>query len=223
MPVNHQPAGEYSSKTDRTWVQMILPYAPDFGIFRCPADDTDRPRREATFDADLVPGDTYSQYYTASLRTNLGFNFIYFSPILKVGDEWQSHPRTTSDIANPDQTYLFIDSLWNKDENGQPTGGGSWLVVPPCRFDVDGFDSFAGDPAVKGVFTNYVDGWEYNDVASPLRYGGTWPWHTGKMTTVTPNGSAHTVNPKQLADGCDVQSDWGGDITDPQKYEWDLR
>jgi type II secretory pathway pseudopilin PulG len=226
MPVNHQPAGEFNSKSDRTWVQMILPYAPDFGIFRCPADDSDRPRREATFDTDLIPGDTYSQYYTASLRTNVGFNFIYFSPIYEVGDDvWQSEPKIASDVANPDETYLFIDSVWSLDTNGEPTGGGSWLVVPPCRYDQTGSDSFAGDPGIKGVFTYYqTDGWQVDQPVSPLQYGGTWPWHhKTRMTTITANGSARSLTPKQITQGCDLQSNWQGYIEDDQKYKWDLR
>ena len=225
MPINHQPAGDYSSKNDRTWVQMIMPYAPDFGIFRCPEDNSDRPRREATFDSDLVPGDTFSQYYTASLRTNLGFNFIYFSPIYEVNDEWVSRPKTSNDVTNPDETYLYIDSVWSRDSNGEPTGGGSWLVVPPCRYDKTGLDSFAGDPTVKTVFTNSTDGWEVGQLVSPLQYGGTWPWHARKtrMTTVSANGSARTLTPNQITGGCDLRSNWQGAITDPEKYQWDLR
>jgi len=225
MPINHQPAGDFNSKNDRTWVQMILPYAPDFGIFRCPEDNSDRPRREATFDSDLVPGDTFSQYYTASLRTNTGFNFIYFSPIYEVNGEWQSRPKTTSDVANPDETYLYIDSVWSRDQNGEPTGGGSWLVVPPCRYDKTGLDSFAGDPSIKGVYTYNTDGWETATIGSPFQYGGTWPWHSGgtRMTTITANGSARTLTPKQIAEGCDLEPNWAGPILDSEKYQWDLR
>ena len=225
MPVNHQPTGEFNSKTDRTWVQMILPYAPDFGIFRCPADDSDRPRREATFDSDLVPGDTYSQYYTASLRTNLGFNFIYFSPIYDLGTEWVAQPKIDSEVQNPAETFLFIDSVWTLDKSGEPSGGGSWLVVPPCRFDEQGIDTFASDPSIKNVFTNNVDGWQTGQVDSALQYGFAWPWHSGKtrLTTITAAGSAREITLKQLEAGCDVQSNWAGKIDHIDKYEWDLR
>jgi len=224
MPVNHQGPGNFDSKTDRTWVQLILPYAPDFGIFRCPADDSDRPRREATFDSDLVPGDTYSQYYTASLRTNLGFNFIYFSPIYEFTDHWASEPKISSDVSDPAGTFLFIDSVWALDENGLPTGGGSWLVVPPCRYDTTGVDSFYSDPTAQGVvFTNEADGWEVGQSASPLQYGLTWPWHSHRMTTISAEGSARTLAPSQITQGCDLESNWNGRILDSEKYQWDLR
>jgi type II secretory pathway pseudopilin PulG len=223
MPVNHAGPGNFDSKTDRTWVQLILPYAPDFGIFRCPADDSDRPRREATFDSDLVPGDTYSQYYTASLRTNLGFNFIYFSPIYELPNGWVSEPKISSDVADPAETFLFIDSVWELDTNGLPTGGGSWLVVPPCRYDETGIDSFAGDPSIKGnVFTNSADGWEVGQI-SPLQYGQTWPWHSHRMTTITAEGAARVLSPNQITQGCDLGSNWSGHITNTEKYQWDLR
>lgn len=228
MPVNHQPAAEPNSKNDRTWVQMIMPYTGDYGIFRCPADDSDRPRREATFDQDLVPGDTYSQYYTASLRTNLGYNFVYFSPIYQFPDAWVSQPKMADQVTNPDQTFLFIDSVWALDKNGEPTGGGSWLVVPPCRFDENNEDSFTADesdPNVKNVFTDNANGWEVGQLASPLQYGGTWPWHSGgtRMTTVTASGTARTFSPQEIAQGCDVQPNWMGKINKPEKYEWDLK
>jgi prepilin-type N-terminal cleavage/methylation domain-containing protein len=226
MPVNHQPASEPNSKNDRTWVQMIMPYTGDYGIFRCPADDSDRPRREATFDQDLVPGDTYSQYYTASLRTNLGYNFVYFSPIFQLPDQWVAEPRIADQVQDPSDTFLFIDSVWALDKNGEPTGGGSWLVVPPCRFDEDDTDTFTGsDPSIKTVFTNDADGWDVGKLASPLQYGCTWPWHAGKtrMTTVTASGTAKTYTPSELVKGCDVQPSWNGRITQADRYEWDLR
>ena len=225
MPVNHQPGGDFNSKIDRTWVQMILPYAPDFGIFRCPADESDRPRREASFETDLIPGDTYSQYYTASLHTNTGFNFVYFSPIYQVDDQWVSQPKVSSEVTEPSETFLFIDSVWSLDKYGEPSGGGSWLVVPPCRYDESGYDSFGGDPSIKSVFTYNADGWQVGQAGSPLQYGQTWPWHSGKsrMTTITADGSARTLTPKQIEAGCDLQSNWAGPITNPEKYEWDLR
>ena len=226
MPVNHQPDApeeDQNSGSDRTWVQLVLPYANDFGIFRCPADDNDRPRREASFDQDLVPGDTYSQFYTASKRTNLGFNFVYFSPIYQFGETWLAQPKRTDDVERPGETFMFIDSVWTVDSNGQPTGGGSWLVVPPCRYDANLDDTFKTDPNISGVYTKGTVGWEVGQLSSPMRYGYTYPWHSGRMTTVTADGSARTLSPKQIVDGCDVQPNWAGKIKDSEKYRWDLR
>ena len=74
MPVNHQPSAPANSQNDRTWVQLTLPYAESFRIFNCPSDYGVRPPAETTFDQDLVPGDTYSKYYSASQRVNAGYN-----------------------------------------------------------------------------------------------------------------------------------------------------
>src|SRR5690242_7478037 len=65
MPVNHRPGMPPNAHLDRTWVQLILPYAHSFGIFTCPADYSAK-ETETSFDQDLVPGDIYSQYYSAS-------------------------------------------------------------------------------------------------------------------------------------------------------------
>jgi type II secretory pathway pseudopilin PulG len=225
MPVNQQPATTPNSRNDRTWVQMLMPYVNTYGIFRCPEDNSDRPRREAMFDGDLVPGDTYSQYYTASLRTNLGFNFIYFSPIYQQGDNWVAQPKLESDVDYPSSTFLYIDSVWTLQEDGTPSGGGSWLVVPPCRFDEGGADTFKEGANAANVFTNDAEGWDVGKPMSPLQYGGTWPWHKGKtrMTTISADGTARSLTPRQIEDGCDVQPKWGGNIEDRSKYMWDLR
>jgi prepilin-type N-terminal cleavage/methylation domain-containing protein len=224
MPVNYkQPMDTSDSKNDRTWVQLIMPYAPDYGIFRCPADNSDRPRREGYFEADAVPGDTYSQYYTASLRTNLGFNFVYFSPIYEYTDHWASQPKSSSQVTEPADTYLFIDSVWALNQDHEPTGGGSWLVVPPCRQYLNGEDSFKADPTIPGVFTNDADGWDVGQISSPLRYGQAWPWHFGKMSVVAADGHAYTVSPNEITNGCDLLPNWNGRINDPEKYGWDLK
>jgi prepilin-type N-terminal cleavage/methylation domain-containing protein len=201
MPVNHQPAELPNSRTDRTWVQLVLPYVRSFSVFRCPSDDGVRPRPDSTFDQDLVPGDTYSQYYRASLRSNLGYNYLYLAPVAKVGERWVSMPRSMSSIGNPSRTLMFVDSVFARDGNGRPVGGGQWLVTPPCRYlgtervDSIGFGS--------SLFT-LADGWEADDPASGMLYGGAWPWHTGRITIARVDGSVGAVSARQLAAGCDV-------------------
>ena len=101
MPVNYQPGQTLNSRGDRTWVQMLLPYTPSFKVFECPADESDRPRMEATFDQDLVPGDLYSQYYTASIHSNVGYNFQYLSPIFLQNGVWQCQPQVLQPTCRP--------------------------------------------------------------------------------------------------------------------------
>ncbi len=228
--VNHQPAEDPNSRNDRTWVQMILPYLKNFSVFQCPADTSIRPKPEASFDQDLVPGDIYSQYYTASLRTNAGYNFQYLAPIVRVNNRWTANPKSFTDITNPSQTLLFVDSVWSY-ETGKPVGGGSWLVVPPCRYEQIGatkFDTFtstvAEDKGMDAVFTT-TEGWgtsqDQNSTQPNSVYGGAWPWHTDHMNVAKVDGSVRSTTINGLTQGCEVLSNWKGTIDDRALYIWD--
>lgn len=223
MPVNYRPAGEATSQNDRTWVQLILPYATSYKVFRCPSDASARPKSETVFDQDLVPGDVYSRYYSDSMRTNLGFNYLYLSPIVYENGSWVCLPRSVPSIENPGEMLLFVDSVWELDASGRPTGGGNWLVVPPCRY------ARAGRAVVDtfGVVGKEVyapsPGWAVGDKRSAFQFGGAWPRHSGRMTIVRTDGGASTVAVGQLTSGCDVKANWSGFIRRSGEYIWDTR
>lgn len=233
VPATYQPnQTNMTSRSDRTWVQLVMPYMQEFRVFRCPADDTDRPKRDATFDQDLVPGDTYSQYYTASLRTNLGYNYIALSPIFRDGtsSSWYVRPLDESKVVNP--TLLFIDSRWTQEPVGmEPTGGGSYLVIPPCRYErapnggrgPDTFQAQVGQSFSEIFASGGTHGWKSDQVGDPLEYGGAWPWHNGRINVVHSNGSARSVTPDGLQVGCTVEPEWNGLIDQPERYMWDLK
>ncbi|HVT11283.1 MAG TPA: hypothetical protein VHE55_03375 [Fimbriimonadaceae bacterium] len=222
MPVNHRPALPPDSRLDRTWVQLILPYATSFGIFTCPADSSLREPSETTFDQDLVPGDIYSQYYTASMRVNMGYNYLYLSPIVFRRGQWVSEPRSMNEITDPSKTMLFVDSLWSRLEDGTPVGGGNWLVVPPCRymsFAGRRVDSFTVDGA---VYTPFI-GWETSDPNSAHLYGNAWPWHSGRVNLARVDGSVTSMPVEKLSAGCNLKDSWRGTISDSSEYVWDIR
>lgn len=229
MPINYQPASKPNSRNDRTWVQMVLPYVRSFQIFRCPADFSDRPTPEATFDQDLVPGDTDSQYYTASLRSDYGYNFLNLAPILITPSGGNAEPRQAGAVLDPSNTIEFMDSVWGRNPSGVPYGGGNWLVVPPCRYYAPtivgeaAVDSFTGatKASVKVFTTTY--GWEPQVEVASNQFGGAWPWHMGRLNVVEVDGSMKSLDPKELTRGCDVQGQWAGAIMDPVSYMWDLR
>lgn len=223
MPVNHQPAAQANSRNDRTWVQLVLPYVRSFSVFSCPSDTLDHVRPEATFDQDLVPGDTYSQYYTASQHVNYGYNYQNLAPVILEGDIATSRPRDYSEIRNPGSTLIFVDSVWSRSDSGDPIGGGSWLVVPPCRYYASRIDSFTGAPAHRvAVFTTTL-GWNTVEQAAPNFYGNAWPWHRGRMNVAFMDGAVHSMAPKELEVGCAVAPNWHGTITSPDSYVWDIR
>lgn len=227
MPIGYQPSLNATSRNDRTWVQLMLPYVRSFGLFRCPSDSSPRPQSDATFDQDLIPGDTYSQYYSASKRVDYGYNFQYFSPVVvrPTGSGIVTH--SAMEVTDPSRTLLFVDSVWDRASNGAPVGGGSWLVVPPCRYyraigssvTVDTFTDTTG----KGpnVLTT-SSGWQVNDSVSGLVFGGAWPWHNGRMNSIFLDGSVRFETPIQLTEGCDFRPDWNGYIRDLYVYQWNL-
>ena len=217
MPVSDQPGGVENSRTDHTWVQVVLPYTKSFSVFHCPAN----PRGQAdvsTFDQDLVPGDTYSEFYTASLHVNTGYNYQYLSPILKENGRWSSLPRSESDVKDPSRTLLFVDSKWSLADSSTKDGG-SWLVVPPCRYlsTPDGtlLDTFLGGQQAQEAFVLNV-GWTGTEL-----YGGAWPWHMGRMTIAHVDGSVGSMTPSALSAGCDVQNNFIGGSGDGI-YAWNI-
>ena len=224
MLISYRPGQPPNSDKDRTWVQMLLPYTRDFNIFKCPSDYSARPKNEALFDQDLVPGDPYSQYYTASMRVNSGYNFIYYSPVVLRSGRWESQPKTNTEIGSPSQAILMVDSVWERDASGRPVGGGNYLVVPPCRYAVvngsvvDSFDlANISNPNIYAPSR----GWKPSNPKSAFLYGGAWPWHDTRMNIIRADHSARSVTSALLAEGCDVQDDWSGYIKDPQAYPWD--
>ncbi|CAN5377779.1 hypothetical protein BH11ARM2_BH11ARM2_02950 [soil metagenome] len=234
VPANHQLDQPADSANDRTWVQLLLPYARSFDNFVCPSDHT-RASLKATYDDDLVVGDIDSRYYTASQRSNIGYNFLNLAPIFREHGRWVSRPRSETSIESPSNTLLFADSVWDRTETGEPTGGGSWLIVPPCRYVepvvtsggggggthmAQPIDAFTGLTASVEVYTP-GNGWTSDEATSRLQYGGAWPWHRGRLTVAMLDGSVRSEAPNALGRGCDVQPRWMGLIKDTSAYVWD--
>jgi prepilin-type N-terminal cleavage/methylation domain-containing protein len=217
MPISYRPGQLATSRNDRTWVQLLLPYTPNFSVFLCPSDTSRKPNLDATFDEDLVPGDLYSAYYGASKRTNMGYNYMTLSPAVRIRGTWTPVPRKEDDIQSPSSTMLFIDSVWSVDRKGEPFGGGNWLVEPPCRYmmkDGKRVDLLrVGDAAFDDIFAA-MRGWNANS------YGGAWPWHFQHVNIASTDTHANSVTTGQLANGCDVRPNWGGEATAPDESPW---
>lgn len=222
MLVNYNGPEARPTEKDRTWVQVILPYLATFDIFRCPADVRHRLRSDASFDIDLVPGDTYSRYYRASLLSNIGYNYLYLSPVYKVGDHWLVQPRTVSAINDPASMLLFVDSVNERSKSNNPPGGGSYIVAPPCRYGTGATDSFG--IVENSVLWTPTKGWRINSSGQSLdRFGRAWPWHTGRANVARVAGGTKAMTMEQLAAGCQVRDSWTGRIQDPGRYDWDLQ
>lgn len=225
MPAGYNGGEERNSGNDRTWIQVSLPYTTNFSIYFCPSDYTAIPDRDATFDDDLVLGDTVSQYYRASHRSNLGYNYLYFAPLVSTEQgQWLTISTATSDISNPSRTMVFMDSVHEITSEGRPTGGGSHLVVPPCRYadrDKDGQSEDTFPTAGNDRLFIGQDKWSQMRRTQSISYGGVWPWHNGQINVGNVDGSADSKSLFELTAGCDVQPDWGGLIFDSDAYTWD--
>lgn len=217
-----------TSAHDKTWVQLVLPYGKEFRLFRCPSDYTGRPESQAVFDADVVPGDTYSRYYSVSKRTNLGFNYLYLSPLVTRGKTVHALSRTQSEIGDPSNMLMFGDSVFEVDSAGRPQGGGSYLIVPPCRYAT--FGRFRNDTFMLNVPNSsiYTPGLEWappgsEEGSAPASAGGLWPWHSEKLTAGFSDGHLKRISVAQAKDGCDVRPNWRGFVYDRGRYIWDLQ
>ncbi|MBS1724013.1 MAG: hypothetical protein JSS66_13795 [Armatimonadetes bacterium] len=225
--VSKYSTGVYErADTDRTWVQLVFPYLRSFASTRCPSDQTIRPGLDPVFDADMMVGDNLERYYTMSTRANTGFNYIYLSPLVREANgHWVAKPRGATELNDPSQTLIFADSVWDVTPNGQPIGGGSYLIVPPCRYmspgRTDSFElaGYSNDRIYTGQRTWDEDGAQYRRT----RFGGIWPWHAGRFTAAMGDGSVKVLALNRASDGCTVHQNWGGLIVNAARYVWDLR
>jgi prepilin-type N-terminal cleavage/methylation domain-containing protein len=218
-----------TSANDKTWVQLILPYGHDFRIYRCPSDYTRGATSQAVFDEDLVPGDTYSRYYRASKRTNIGYNYLYLSPLIQTQVFVSPLSRSQTEIADQTNMIMYGDSAYRISPSGQPEGGGTYLIVPPCRYAMDSgvlYDTFRLPDVPNSALYVGEQGWQPipdpNDDDSPLPSGGLFPWHFNKLTATFIDGHAARISLNRAAVGCDVQPTWTGYVHNRQLYLWDM-
>jgi prepilin-type N-terminal cleavage/methylation domain-containing protein/prepilin-type processing-associated H-X9-DG protein len=224
-PVNYRRVDPSDPGTDRNWVQTLLPYAGSIELFQCPSDYG----RAGTVapPSFTLSSDAWRFYYDTTLRSNLGFNYMYLSPLVQLqGRDWRSFPVQLSAVTNQSETLMFIDSIWDRSAAGLPFGGGSWVVIPPCRYRDDGVgsgdDTFVLPPGTQYYFGFVPVGWQPASANTWLTYGGAWPWHKGRFNMLYVDGRAATVTVNQLVQGCDFQDKWRGLIKEPDQYIWDL-
>ncbi len=184
--------------------------------------------------------------YASGVRSNIGYNYTFFSPWRVVdlgaaGTYVGSASITENQVGNPANTLMWGTSIWDRYPNGGgPKGGGNWVIETPCWKDADGsflppmkqYASGTGD----GTLRFYGSGWS-NNANDWLVYGGLWPFYTQKNYPGFPGlkdgrvimGFADThVQAKPLlyaTEGCSVYGGGGyqqGKVTDKDKYIWDL-
>lgn len=227
-PVNWRNVNIANPEEDRTWVQTLLLYVGDFRVFQCPA-DSGRDQRPPPPQEVGSGGDAWKKYYASSLRSNLGYNYLYLSPLVQLRTgQWQAFPMPAGRIANPSATIAFIDSVWDRSATGAPFGGGSWVVVPPCRYKAlpqgggQLTDTFPLPEGTAYFFGFNPPGWQPESSTSWLVYGGAWPWHRHRFNLLFADGRTKSVAPPDLIRGCDFDKEWLGSIRNGETYLWDI-
>ena len=199
---------------------LVQPYMKNFQVLACPEDPADESDR-ATIE--VVPPTTDPQReFNLALKTDFGYNYQYLCPIaITASGGFQALPVPDAKIESPSSTILGIDSVWNRDAQGAPYGGGNMFVDPPCRLYADGSDSFPGQGGYPAFY--WYGGWNPSQPLSPNVFGGVWPWHGERVNAAFVDGHVKSMPMKSVATGCDVQDAWGGAINDASEYLWDLK
>ncbi|MDQ2986902.1 MAG: hypothetical protein M3R13_09315, partial [Armatimonadota bacterium] len=213
-------SGAWENSCARTTylAQLLLPYHNDWVNYRCPADRN----VEGALSQDVCLGgvtrvvNRQQQFATWSMLAHRGYNYMFLAPIT---DRTISYPINQSQIADPSSTIMFMDSIWDRNAFGEPTGGGCWGVDPPCIRDAQGNLI----PPFPPGFTTYYHfgGWNLHP-QSGGQYGYNWPWHNRTFVGVMADGTARTFTVENLTNGCNVQSGFAGRVTNMKAYLWDI-
>jgi len=179
--------------------------------------------------------------YAAAARSNMGYNYAFFST-------WIYDTRTSpayigsgsinaSQVTSPAHTLMFGTSIWNRTASGAPSGGGNWVVETPCWQDASGnYLQPIAQYAADGTLFSYGTGWESNLLSWNV-YGGLWPFYNqtssdlavgaqnGFVVIAWADGHVKTMPISQVAAGCSAygtgtQSAPKGTVTDPSKFIW---
>lgn len=220
----------------------LQPYIKNWYVYRCPSDPQARDDVLSQTDSSkaiLPPGEDRDFWW--GMRTNAGLNYMYLSPFFRGpynNNQGIAVGQKVAAVANPAGTYMFIDSIWYTKPNGDPDGGGNWEVEPPCRWNMDGSDSFPKGPPNSSLYNNQAWG---NDPQFWSFWGGAWPWHyrqkkywsgranrqitEGRLTIQYVDGHVKSYPPQRLEKGCyPINSTRSGKIDQRYgEYEWDLQ
>ena len=198
--------------------QFLQPYINNLQIYDCPGDPANDQQR-ATIEMPFPPVTALQREFNLALKNDFSYNFEYLCPVVSSdGVYYFSQPIVEAQIQMPAETVMATDSVWDRDANGNPYGGGNGSVDPPCRYYTNGVDSLP----IQGRYPYFFwwGGWQPSNPLWWSEYGGVWSWHNGMVTVAFCDGHVKAKTIGSIAAGCVVKDSWGGAITDPQKYIW---
>lgn len=222
-----------TTPTDMTWNMAVQPYVKNYQVLRDPADFN---ADDKTLSENLQGGQAVNEYarnFNWATRSDIGYNWQYFAPLYYQDNKYQSATEAIARVKRPAETILLINSVWDRDAAGVPSGGGNWALDPPC------FDNIP-TPQVgtipKGTLYVWFTGWAPTQPKAWNVFGGAWPWHQGRFNVAFADGHVKSLTVAQLTDGVNLRSG-GYNINcrtevpagtaynqsgDTPKYLWDL-
>jgi prepilin-type N-terminal cleavage/methylation domain-containing protein len=179
--------------------------------------------------------------YAEGVRSNMGYNFAFFSPWIYKNVNNQEYVGSASingsQVTQPAHTMMFGTSIWNRTGSGAPTGGGNWVVQTPCWNDANGnplqpmssYESYSG----AGQVYDYTTGWDPTPTGAAV-YGFLWPFYNitstsaatgaqnGQVVIGWADGHAKSMPISQVAGGCSAYgtSALKGNVTNPSQFIW---
>jgi len=239
------PSGWGFGPPDTVPGQQMFPYVKNWDIHRELKDTWDNNMRIADeclyMGCNINNASDTQKAYALGVRSNIGYNYAFFSPwryYAPVNYNPSSASVAETEVTNPSATIMFADAIWDRDVNGDPTGGGNWVIETPCWKDANNqflrpMKQYA--PGVgDGSLFSYGTGWVIN---TWLVYGGTWPfWNQvsmnnvsrglkdGQVITEMADSSTKSRPVKRLVEGCSAYGAgaFRGQVTDTEKFIWDL-
>lgn len=220
--------GPPSYPNDKTWGLEVYPYVKNYHVFRCPSDPNanDGSLSVNSSGVPVPPNSPYIPYYWTA-RTDLGYNYDFLAPWLYGTNPLviSSKPINLSRAQQTSNVILFADSIWDRNAQGAPLGGGNWVIEAPCIRDSNGtiMDPIREIyPPANPRWYNYGVGWAVNSPNSWLVFGGLWPWHSGRCNITFLDGHSKNLAVSQIARGCNVLPNFAGAAFDRDAYLWDL-
>jgi len=216
-PINSY-TGSYSAVDDTNWGLLIQPYVKNLQIFACPGD----PAGEGQGMLDLGPPTAAGgaqRAFNLTVKNDFALNWQLLCPVW--AGPYEPKPVSEGALNVPAQSILGVDSLWDRDANGTPRGGGNNSVDPPCFREKDGTAAFPSWPPPSGRSYYWFGGWNPGSPQAWNVYGGVWPWHNDMASVAFCDGHVKSLKVTALTAGCDSQNGSGGFIVDKQAYLWD--
>jgi prepilin-type N-terminal cleavage/methylation domain-containing protein/prepilin-type processing-associated H-X9-DG protein len=197
----------YLWNQDYIWGQLTQPYQKNWAIFHNPADGQANDAQALTDMGSLATATGREKEFDIAISASEGYNYMAFSP-MNANEKFM--PVSNSQVTEPANCIMLVDSAWDRNASGAFIGGGNWFVEAPHY-----------------AFSNTVywfGGWQYSNPTAWLQYGGTYPIHSGGKISNTTFGDGHVKGLTVGAELNGVSLTAGGVVTgvyDQDKYLWD--